>query len=196
MNYRVFARSLRSAAVVFAAAGFAACDDDGAGPDVGLQPEDIASIYDVCQLVFDPAGSILPSVNIAETAFEISGNLQDPEIGFDPNPQQTIELTYVPKGQVNDRELHGNYTIRGGSTVEVRFNASGVDPEALLIPENRRLDFAYQESPLRLSMAASSQYDVTREAYVELTGEDPQNLPETISGVLVADFRSAGCGGN
>lgn len=195
MNYRVFSRSLRSAAAVLAAAGLGACDDDGTGPGLGLQPEDVAGIYDVCQLVFDPAGSIVPTVNIGQIAFEFGDALREPELGLDPNPQQTIELNYVPKGQVNDRELRGNYTIRGGSTVELRFNATDVDPESLLIPENRGLQFEVQESPLRLSMAASSQYSVTREAYVALSGAEPQNLPETISGVLIADFRSGGCGG-
>lgn len=195
MSYRVFSRSLRSAAAILAAVGLGACDDDGAGPGLGLQPEDVAGVYDVCQLVFDPAGSVLPSVNIRQKAFEFPGDLQDPKIGLDPNSQQTLELTYVPRGQVNDRELRGTYTIRGESTVELRFNATGVDPESLLIPENRRLDFEYQESPLRLTMAASSQYDVTREAYVAITGEDPQNLPDAIAGVLVADFSTAGCGG-
>ena len=68
-----------------------------------------------------------------------------------------------------------------------------VDPKTLLIPDNRRMDFHFQASPRRLSLAASSQYNVTRAAYVELSGEDPQNIPEAVAGVLVAQFRTDPC---
>jgi hypothetical protein len=193
MNYRVFPYRLRPAAALVAFLGLAACDDDGSGPGERLQPEDVASIYRICQLAFDPLGSVLPLVDIRSTAFEIPGNSDDPVIGLDPDAARTVELTYIPKGQVNDRELRGNYTIRGLTTVEIRFNTSGTDPKSLLIPDNRRLDFEFQESPRRLTMGGSSQFNVTKEAYVAMSGEDPQNIPEAVTGVLVADFRTDPC---
>lgn len=193
MTYRAFPSSLRSAAALVAFVGLAACDDDGSGPSNSLRPEDVASVYRVCQLAFDPLGSVLPMVDIRTAAFELPGGGGDPVIGVDPNQQHTVELTYIPRGQVNDQELRGNYTLRGESTVELRFNTSGVNPKSLLIPENRRMDFDFQESPRRLTMGASSQYNVTRDDYVALSGEDPANIPEAITGVLVADFRTDPC---
>jgi hypothetical protein len=195
MNYRAFPSSLRSAAALLAFVGLAACDDDGSGPDETLRPEDVASVYRVCQLSFDPLGSVLPPVDIRAAAFELPGGSADPVIGLDPDPQHTVELTYIPKGQVNDRELRGNDTLRSMNTVELRFNTTGVDPKSLLIPDNRRMDFQFQESPLRLTMGASSQYNVSREDYVALSGEDAANIPEAIAGVLVADFRVGACDG-
>ena len=193
MNYRVFRSSLRSVAAFVALVGLAACDDDGSGPANSLRPEDVVGVYRVCQLAFDPLGSVLPAVDIRATAFELPGGADDPVVGLDPDAQQTVELAYIPKGQVNDRELRGTYTLRGESTVELRFNTSGVNPRSLLIPDNRRMDFDFQASPLRLGMGASSQYNVSRDEYVALSGEDPANIPDAITGVLVADFRTDPC---
>lgn len=193
MTKKMVGKGMRCTAAVFVMFAFAACDDDGSGPGEQLQPEDVASVYRVCQLAFDPAGSVLPAVDIRSAAFELPGGSNDPVIGLDPDAQRTVELTYIPKGQVNDRELRGNYTIRGLTTVELRFNTTGVDPRTLLIPDDRRMDFEFQESPRRLTMGSSSQYNVTREAYVELSGEDPQNIPDAIGGVLVAEFRTDPC---
>lgn len=194
MTKKMIGKGIRGTVALFAMFAFTACDDDnGSGPGEQLQPQDVASVYRVCQLTFDPAGSVLPAVDIRTAAFELPGTSNDPVIGLDPDAQRTVELTYVPKGQVNDRELRGNYNIRGLSTVELRFNTTGVDPKTLLIPDNRRMDFHFQASPRRLSLAASSQYNVTRAAYVELSGEDPQNIPEAVAGVLVAQFRTDPC---
>lgn len=193
MTHRAFPRHLRSAAALLAFVGLAACDDDGAGPGEALTREDVSSVYRVCKLSFDPAGSVLPAVDIRASAFEIPGGTGDPVIGLDPNSQQTVELTYIPKGQVNDQELRGNYTLRGTSIVDIRFGSSGVDPETLLIPRDRRMDFEFQESPRRLMMATSSEYSVSRAAYVNLSGEDPQNIPESITGILSAEFRTDPC---
>lgn len=195
MIHRVIRRTLRSAAALVVFAGLAACDDDGTGSNSQLQPEDVSSIYRVCALTFDPNGSVLPPVDIRAAAFEIGGAAGDPIIGLDPNIQQTLELTYVPKGQVTDREVRGDYILRGTNVVDIRFNSSAIDPKTLLIPDNRRMNFVFQESPRRLTLGASSEYIVTRAAYVALSGEDPQNLPESITGVLVAEFRTDPCGG-
>ncbi|HEX6925727.1 MAG TPA: hypothetical protein VF167_09855 [Longimicrobiaceae bacterium] len=196
MNQRGIKKAFRSAAVLSIFA-LGACDDDGTGPGLGLTPEDVAGVYEICTLTFDPAGTIVPPIDILQT-FEFPGGVRNPQLGLDPNSQQTFELTFIPKGQVTDRELRGTYRIRGATTVELRFNASGVDPKTLLIPENRQLSFEFQASPLRLWTEGSAEYTVTREAYVALSDLDPdelKNLQATISGVLIADFRSDGCGG-
>lgn len=192
MTHRAVTRSLRSAAACVAIVGLAACDDATGPSGDRLRPEDVSAIYAVCELTFDPTGTTLPTVNILEAAFELPPGGMQPTIGLDPNPQ-TLELTYVPKGQVNDRELRGTYALRNGTRVEIRFNASGVDPKPLLIPENRGLDFEFEESPMRLLLAASSQYNVPRSDYVALSGADPAGLADQIPGVLVADFRQGGC---
>ena len=193
MTQRMFVKGLRATAALLAIGGFAACDDDGTGSGDRLRPEDVSSVYRVCQLAFDPAGSVLPVVDIRTTAFELPGNGGDPVIGLDPDAQRTVELTYIPRGQVNDRELRGNYNLQGLTTVEIRFGTSGVDPKTLLVPPNQGLDFDFQESPRRLTLGASSAYNVTRAAYVEMSGVDPQNIPDPVTGVLVAEFRTDPC---
>lgn len=193
MTQKMFAKGLRATAALLTIAAVTACDDNGSGPGDVLRPEDISAVYRVCKLVFDPAGSVLPPVDIRTTAFELPGGIGDPIVGLDPDAQRTVELTFIPKGQVNDRELRGTYNIRSLTTVDIRFSSSGVDPTTLLIPDNRRMDFEFQESPRRLTMGASSSYNVSRAAYVQLSGEDPQNIPETITGVLSAEFRTDPC---
>lgn len=188
-------KKMLGAAVLVAASVFAACGDDGTGPSSGLRPEDVSSLYSVCSLEFDPAGTVLPSVDIRDAAFEFPGGLRNPVIGLDPDGARTVELNFVPKGQVNDREIHGTYNLRGENSVEIRFSSSGVDPRSFLLPLNVWLDFNFQDSPRRLTLDASSSYLVSRQAYVALSGEEPQNLPESISGTLRASFNSVGCGG-
>lgn len=180
-------------ATLAAAALLAACGDDGTGPSAGLRPEDVSSLYSVCALEFDPAGTVLPSVDIRAAAFEFPGGLRNPVIGLDPDGARTVELNFVPKGQVNDREIHGTYNLRGEDGVEIRFSGTGVDPRTLLLPLNVWLEFTFRDSPRRLALDASSSYMVSRQAYVALSGEDPQNLPESIAGTLRARFNSVGC---
>ena len=168
-----------------------ACDDSTGPGGERLRPEDVSAVYNVCEMRFKPNGDIIPEVDLLDIAFQTEG-ASAPTIGLDPNPQ-TLELTYVPQGQVNDRELRGSYTLRSLTTVEIRFNNSGVSPTPLLIPADHRLDFEYQESPLALSLASSTQYNVSRLDYAALTGRDPTGLSEQIPGVLAAKFQVGGC---
>lgn len=186
---------LRSAPMFVAMIGVAACSDSGTGPIDRPGREQVSSLYAICTLVFEPAGGVLPSVDIARAAFEFPGGFRNPHVGLDPDPQQTAELKFVPSGYVNDREIRGNYEIQGMETVALRFDATGVDPKSLLIPENRWLPFDFQENPRRLTMEQSPQYAVARADYLGLTGLPFENIPASITGVLRADFRSDGCGG-
>lgn len=186
---------LRAAPVLAAFVGLAACSDSGTGPVDRLDREQVASLYAICELVFEPAGGVLPAVDIAAAAFSFPGGFRNPHVGLDPDPQQTAELKFIPKGYVNDREIRGNYEIQGLETIALRFDASAVDPKSLLIPENRWLSFQFQESPRRLKMESSPQYAVARTDYLGLTGLPFENIPASITGVLRADFRSDGCGG-
>lgn len=194
MIHPTSARGLRRLVPVLALASLAACDDNGGGVLGGerLKPEDVSAIYAVCTLTFDPVGSTLPTVDIRANAFETGSTGTDPRIAFDREPQ-IFELTYVPEGQLTDRELRGTYTLRSLSSVELRFNSSGVSPTPLLIPENHALPFEFTESPQALTLGASLQYNVARNDYVALSGSDPAGLAQQIPGVLIARFVKDGC---
>jgi len=187
------AGNLRWASLGLAVAFLGACDDSTGSPGDKLQQEDVVAVYRVCQLAFDPSGSTLPTVNILVEAFEYGSSNTDPTIGLDPNSQKTVELTYVPKGQVNDQELRGIYNIRSLTTVEIRFNTTGVNPSQFLIPPSRPLNFEWQESPRSLTMGASAEYTVSRAEYVALSGADPAGLADQIPGVLIAQFQVGSC---
>lgn len=181
-------------AALAATAVLAACSDSGTGPNPGLRPEQVASLYTICSLEFQPAGTVLPPVNIAAAAFEFPGGIRNPLVGLDPDAARTVELVYVPKGLVNTREVRGTYRLRGDDTVEIRFNTSGVDPKPLLLPDNVSLQFRFEDSPPRLSIESATPYSVTRQAYVGLSGHDPEGIAESIPGSLRAHFSSVGCG--
>lgn len=170
-----------------------ACDDSTGPRGDRLQPEDIAWLYNVCQLSFDPSGTTLPTVDILVQAFESGSGPSNPTIGLDPNAQRTFELTYVPRGQVNDQEIRGVYVIRSLTTVELRFNTTGVNPAPFLIPNGHPLNFEFSSNPATLSLAASSMYQVSRANYVALSGADPSGLADNIPGVLYATFRVGSC---
>jgi hypothetical protein len=193
MIHSTSANGLRRLVPVLALASLVACDDDGGllGGE-RLTPEDVSAIYEVCDLSFDPAGSTLPTVDIRAKAFETDGTGTDPQIAIDREPK-IFELTYVPDGQLTDRELRGTYELRSLTIVELRFNSSGVSPTPLLIPENRPLQFEFTESPQALTLGASVQYNVARNDYVALSGSDPAGLADQIPGVLVARFQRGGC---
>lgn len=179
--------------VGLAVIAFGACDDSTGPRGDRLQPEQVSAIYRVCSLNFTPQGTIVPPVDILAKGFAFDSSATAPRIGLDPTPQ-TLELTYVPEGQVNDQELRGTYALRSMTTVEIRFNGSGVSPTPLLIPIDRGLDFQYQESPLALTLTASSPYNVSRADYAALSGEDPSGLAAQITGTLSARFQVQTCG--
>src|SRR5690606_24933099 len=155
-----------------------------------LDREQVASLHAICELVSEPAGGVLPAVDIAAAAVSFPGGGRKPHVGLGPDAEQPAEPEIIPKGYVQDRGVRGNDEIQGLETIALRFDASAVDPKSLLIPENRWLSFQFQESPRRLKMESSPQYAVARTDYLGLTGLPFENIPASITGVLRADFRS------
>ena len=178
---------LRLALVLLAGTAAAACDDDD-GP-TGPTRAQVAGIYAVCQLTFDPAGT-LASVSLLDTAIETANAQVDPpELRVDAT-STAIQLAYTPKGEFVERTVAGTYDL-SGNRASLRFT-DAASRNALLLPE--RLDVNFQAAPRQLGVTASTAYSVPRARYAELTGQSEANLAPQIQGQLVATFRSPSCG--
>lgn len=167
----------------------AACDDDNGGP-LGPLPEDVAGLYQVCSLDFDPEGDLLTTVNIIERGIETEDPHRPPQLQVDASRE--FQLVFTPKGQFVQRTITGAYTPVA-TRVQFGFTGGTVAAGAFLFPQS--LELAFQETPKSLTTAATAVYDVARADYARLAGVSESGLADRIPGRMMAVFQAGGCGG-
>jgi hypothetical protein len=186
MNMYTLVRKMMVVATLPAAA---ACGGDD-GP-TGPSPADIAGIYDVCSLVFEPEGAQAP-VDIRAVAMETDNPQVDgPELRLNTN--RLLQFVYTPDGEFVEENIFGNFSV-SGQQVGITFTTSGatVQPGALLLPVN--FDLTFRASPRSLSTTGTAVYDVARADYARMAGVSESGLAERIPGRLSASFQANGCG--
>lgn len=178
---------IRSTAVALLGTALVACGDGGTGP-VPVSPDEVADIYRICTLRFEPSGS-QPPVDIREEVFE----LENPDVGSPQlrmNPTQEMQLVYTNRGEFVERSMTGTFTIRG-DRVRLRITAGTVAPSAILLPPE--LELTYRANPKALVAEPSDIYEVRRQDYTRVSGVSESGLAETIPGRLTAAFRKGTC---
>lgn len=184
-------RRTMTAAVAMLAFSTAACDDDPVATEQ-LSPEDVAGIYAVCSLDFDPEGDLLREVDIIEAGFELDNTeVRSPQLQADASGD--FQILFTPKGQFVERSLIGRFNItpRG---VNLTFSGGSASPDAYLLPP--QLELSYQATPRSLTTAATPEYTVNRADYARLAGVSESGLAERIPGRLMVVFQAGGadCG--
>lgn len=164
-----------------------ACGDDGGGP-LGPSPEDVAGIYAVCALAFDPEGDLLTTVDIIARGFETE-DVREPQLQVDPS--RAFQILFTPKGLFVERSLLGAYTPVA-TRVQLGFTGGTAQASAFLFPQS--LELAFQETPKSLTTAATTVYDVARADYARLARVSESGLADRIPGRMMAVFQSGGCG--
>lgn len=167
----------------------AACGDEPRGP-TGPTGEEVAGIYSVCALTFDPEGDLLTEVDVLDRGIETDedSGVRAPQLQVDASRQ--FQLLFTPEGQFVERNLSGTYTP-AGTRVRLTFSAGTAQAASFLLPGT--LELAFQATPKSLTTAATTVYDVARADYARLAGVSESGLADRIPGRLMAVFQSPGC---
>ena len=162
-------------AVVGLAIAFAACgDDDPSGPDnPDLTRADVAGVYNMTELSFDPNGS-LPLVNLLTRG----SAAQVPELIVAAD-RDSLQLVFRLEGSLL-RVVRGSYDLDDdGISVEL---VNAAEPAEILIPRN--LDYLFDDEAETLRFSGAITADTTRlfTLVPEWSGEPVINpLPGTLS---------------
>lgn len=174
------------AAALMILVGSAGCGGDGGGP-VGPTPQEIAGIYSLCALTFDPEGDLLSTVDVMDRGIELEG-VRHPQLQVDASRGFQILLT--PEGQFVERSLLGTY-LQSGNRLRLTFAGGTASPADFLLPPT--LELAFQQTPKSLTTAATPVYEVDRATYARLAGQSESGLAERIPGKLMAAFKAGDC---
>lgn len=178
-----------TAATLLLALGTAACDGNPIRPD-SIAPEEVAGIYAVCALTFQPDNEILAEVDILAAGFETENpDVRLPEVQADANGD--LQILFTPRGQFVQRTLIGRFTTTG-NRVSVSFTGGTASAASYLLPSP--LELAFQATPKSLTNAATAQYDVARADYARLANASESGLAERIPGRLMVVFQGSGVG--
>lgn len=173
MRLRLLPLALAGAAVVLGG-----CDDDSP-LDVGLSPDDVAGVYDITEMSFDPDGSV-PGVDILERIDE--GDITPRLTIYRTNDE--FQLAYnTPEDPPGIGIIEGRYEIIADG-VRLRF-FSEQQARKLILPAN--LDLAYFGLDGVLSFEGSVNVDLN--ALVDLVPEyGEEQFPDPVRGRLVIKF--------
>lgn len=192
---RTLPRALALAALPVLAA---ACGgrSGGTGGD-RLSPAEVAGVYQICSLRFQPTQGALPAADVLTVAANPA-----PPVGK-PLPSLTLsgttrvfELVYTRRSDNFLQQTRGSVELRQSSVVVSvgTGGASATIAQELLLPTSWELRF--QADPNRLSGDASSaSYEVARADYARAAGITEDGLQPRISGRLTASLSTAGCAG-
>jgi hypothetical protein len=185
-------RFARTAAVLAAALPLlaAACDDGGSGPD-RLTPDQVAGVYNVCELRFTPTNSILPAADLMQTVVDTTPPAGRPEATISVAASGVYDLVYTRQSDAFLRQMQGSVTY-GTSTVTL--NTPGTNPVAdeLLLPRPLTLTLV-EGTGRRLVAQTQFSYGVTREDYARARNASPTGLAATIEGNASVVLSSAPC---
>ncbi|HYH79750.1 MAG TPA: hypothetical protein VEX86_08125 [Longimicrobium sp.] len=176
-----------------AAASVAACSGGGTPPEPRLTPAQVAGVYNVCSLQFQPTQAALPAANLLATVINPSP----------PAPKQAPSLTL--SGSVAGYQLlytrrSDNFTqdLRNPLALGTEDIVLSVPDEAasearseLLLPGQFRLRFS--DNPRTLTARPEFFYTVTRANYARAAGISEDGLAERITGVISGVFTVGSC---
>jgi hypothetical protein len=185
------ARCRSIAAASLFAVGVSACGGGGTGAVV-LTPEQVGGIYQICSLVFQPAGPGRPPLDLRAAVMDTTPRpgLPQPQVRLSSTRYEFV-LEFVPPGDFVERRF--NHTFRTGPrTVALDFPNPVEAMSALLLPPS--LELEYTENPRSLRVTdVFREHRVPRADYQRLAGIQDPNLADPVIGSLTGVFRSGGC---
>ncbi|HUF13215.1 MAG TPA: hypothetical protein VMN78_08955 [Longimicrobiales bacterium] len=173
--------TIRGWAPVLAMAGvLAGCgDDDGTDPDLpDLTRADVAGVYDMTRLTFDPQGS-LPLVDLLDRLDPT--DLPDLRIS---STEDSLQLTFTDPDGGLLRIVDGSYQLRDdGILVSLE---DSPDPAKLLLP--RHIEYAFDENEETLAFTGAVSADTAR-LFVLVPEWSGEPVTSPLPGTLGVTFR-------
>lgn len=179
----------RSSILLPALAVLGACDGNGTSAD-RLRPEDVAGVYNICVLRFQPSNAALPAADLMATVINPAPPAGRPLPTIALAENRTYDLVYTARQTNFVEQIRGSISYQSnGVTLSI---ADTERAAALLLPRSLALEFT--DSPRRLaSRAIAFPHSVPREDYARAAGISQEGLQSTISGQMTVDFSQQPC---
>ena len=169
----------------------AACDGDGGTGSDNLQPGDVAGVYNLCSLRFNPANTALPPADLLQTVVDTTPPAGRPEATVSLSSNATYDLVYTRQSDAFLQQLRGSISY-GRTTVSLSVPSGNAIGAELLLP--RPIPLAFSDGPTRqLTGQTPYAYAVAREDYARAAGIPQTDLSPTITGSLAASLSSGPC---
>lgn len=168
----------------------AACDGGGGGTGSDpLRPQEVAGVYSLCTLRFQPLQTALPAANLLTTVVDTAPPPGRPEATIALAPNGTYDLAYTARQTSFLEQFRGSITYRENAivlNVPLQTQAS-----ILLLP--RSLVLGYNAGNKRLTSDGNAPHAVTRSEYARAAGISEEGLQNTINGTTSAVFSAGTC---
>jgi hypothetical protein len=169
----------------------AACDGGGGTRSDPLTPQEVAGVYEMCSLRFQPSNGALPAANLLTSVIDTTPPAGRPEPTVALAANGIYDLAYTDQATQFLEQIRGSIGYREDQITLV-FPSSDPTAEALLMPHSLLL--AYDAAAHTLTGdAAGIAYPVARADYAAAAGISQEGLQSTINGTLQVAFALGGC---
>lgn len=183
---------MRSTLVILPAlALLAACDGDGGTGSDPLTPQEVAGVYALCSLTFQPSNNALPAANLLNSVIDVTPPPGRPQPTIALANNATYDLAYTDQATQFLEQVRGSIGYREDQ-ITLSFPSSDPNASALLMP--RTLLLNYDGAAGRLTGdAAGFAYPVARADYAAAAGISQEGLQSSINGTVSVTFSLNGC---
>lgn len=184
--------SLSGRVAPLAALLLAACSDGGTEPAPRLTSAEVAGVYKICSLYFDPIQNALPEADLLSSVIDDAP----------PAPKQAPSLTLSGTGtgfQLSYTRFSDSFTqlyegnvALGSETLLLTFgDETNPVRRELLLPGQLLLHFG--KEPRRLAAVGETTFAVRRQDYAYAAGISQEGLQDRINGTLYAQLTTGTC---
>ena len=180
----------RNLVLLPALALLAACDGDGGSGSDRLRPEEVAGVYNLCTLRFQPTNAALPAADLLVAVVDTTPPAGRPEATIALAANGTYDLAYTSAQTAFIEQVRGPIDYRQNA-VSLSIPAQQ-QATALLLP--RPVVLTFNAGQGRLSGDASGfAHPVARADYARAAGISEEGLQNTINGTTTVVFAAGAC---
>lgn len=184
-----FSALLLRAGLFAAALPLAACDSGGSGPD-RLAPDEVAGVYNLCELRFAPTNNVLPVANLMTSVVDTTPPAGRPEATVSL-ANGVYDLVYTRGSDAFLRQLQGSVSY-GATSITLSTPEDNAVVNELLLARPLTLTFV-AGNPRILAAQTAFTYSVAREDYARAIGSTGQGLAATITGNMTIGLSTGPC---
>lgn len=180
----------RNLVLLPALALLAACDGDGGSGSDRLRPEEVAGVYNLCTLRFQPSNAALPAADLLGTVVDTTPPAGRPQATIALAANGTYDMVYTAQQTAFIEQVRGSIGYRENAvTLSIPTQQQAT---ALLLPRPVLLTFNAGQG--RLSGDASgAPHGVARYDYARAAGISEEGLQNTINGITTVVFVEGAC---
>lgn len=182
---------LRKLALLPAIALLAACDGDGGTGSDTLTPEEVAGVYELCTLRFQPSNTALPAADLLTSVVDTTPPAGRPQATIALAANGTYDLAYTSQQTAFLEQIRGTIGYRDDQ-ITLSFPSGNENAAALLMPRTLLLNYNAAQRTLT-GDASGFPYPVARADYANAAGISQEGLQNSINGTATVVFALNGC---